>query len=59
VNINSLQNIASVLNNLILTIADNITNKNISNTTDNNTINTNNDTFRTSCHKLSQQNILT
>jgi len=42
VNINSLQNIAAVFNDLILTLADNVTNNNISNTTDNNTININN-----------------
>jgi len=44
VNINSLQNIAAVFNDLLLTVAD-VTNNNISNTTDNNTININNDTF--------------
>jgi hypothetical protein len=39
------QNIAYVFNNCFLTIADNITHKNISNTTGNNTININSDTF--------------
>lgn len=43
--INIQQNIADVFNNCFLTIADNITNKNINNTTGNNTININNDTF--------------
>jgi len=51
VNINSLQNIAAVLNDFILTIADNIANKDISNITDNNTININSDTFT---HFMSQ-----
>jgi hypothetical protein len=45
VNINIQQNIADVFNNCFLTIADNITNKYINNTTGNNTININNDTF--------------
>jgi len=44
VNINIQQNIADVFNNCFLTIADNTTNKNINNTTGNNTININ-DTF--------------
>jgi hypothetical protein len=45
VNIYIQQNIADVFNNCFLNIADNITNKNVNNTTGNNTININNDTI--------------
>lgn len=45
VDIYNQQNIADVFNNCFLTIADNITNKNINNTTVHNTISINNDTF--------------
>jgi hypothetical protein len=45
VNINIQQNITDIYNNCFITIADNITNRNINNTTGNNTININNDTF--------------
>ena len=44
-NINNQQNITDVFSNYLLTTADNIINKNISNTTKNDTININNDTF--------------
>ena len=37
VNINNQQNITDIFSNYLLTTADNITNKNISNTTKNNT----------------------
>ena len=50
-NINNQQNIVDVFSNYFLTAADNSTIKNISNTTDNNTINTNNETFM---HFMSQ-----
>jgi hypothetical protein len=51
VNINNQQNIVDVFSNYFLAVAYNSTIKNISNTTDNNTINTNNDIFM---HFMSQ-----
>ena len=50
-NINNQQNIVDVFSNYFVTVADNITIKNVSNTTNNNTINIRNDTFM---HFMSQ-----
>jgi hypothetical protein len=59
VNVNNQKNTADVFNNYFLTVADDITKKNISSTTDNNTVSINNNTF---VHFMSQAfttNILT
>lgn len=50
-NVNKQKNIADVFNNYFLTIAHDVTKKNVSNTTDSTTIISNNDTFM---HFMSQ-----
>lgn len=59
VNINNQQHITDFFSNYFLTTADNITNKNITNTTKNYNININNVTSMHFFFKLSQQSILT
>ena len=51
VNVNKQKNIADVFNSYFLTIAHDVTKKNVSSTTDNTTISINNDTFM---HFMSQ-----
>lgn len=59
VNINNQQNIADVFNNCFLTVAYNITNKNINSATGNSTININNYIFTSFMSQAFTTNILT